>query len=124
MPDERKILILAKTREEFDKIESMIDSFSDDFINKFQEVKLSSLSSHLIFKTDNGGQDSIFVPEGAEGLTINFGECESPISGSNAYKFNMNFNINIDGKTQYITADIRSFFKIEQIKSLKILKNK
>lgn len=120
MSDKRNILILAKTREEFDKIELMIDSFSEDFINKFQEVKLSALSNFLQFKTDNASQ--IFVPEGAESLTMKFGECESVISGSKEYTVKMDFNINIDGKIQFITADIRSFYKIEQIKSLKILK--
>lgn len=122
MSDKRKILISAQTKDEFEKIESLLESFSIDFINSFQEVKLSILSSHLQFKTDNGSQESIFIPEGAMDLIVKFGECESGISDSKAYTINMSFVINIDGKNQYITTEIRSFYKINQIKSLKILK--
>ena len=124
MEDKRNILISANTKEEFEKIEALLDNFYNSFLNRFTEVKFGALSDSLQFKTKNAGRDGVVLPEAAKNVSIKWGQIDSETPSSKIYTSYIYCSITINGEDQYISMETEGYYEIKEIKSSNILKPK
>lgn len=122
MSEKRSILISARSREEFEKVEGLLDLFSDSFLKNFQEVKYNLLGSYLVFKTDNASQNSVLIPDNASGITIEISEGKSKTSDTTVYETRISCHITIGKEKLFILMETSGYYKINKIQSIDIVK--
>lgn len=123
--NERNILISAKTKKGFEKIESVLDLLSEQFVKKFKEVKENPFSdTSLTFVNDNYSGD-IVIPLSTKDITITFGKDKSEfIANSEMNRVRCVFIIYIEDVEYQFCIEIKTFSNIDKIVGMDILKKK
>ncbi len=122
MPEKRSILISARSRDEFDKIEGLLNLLNDSFIKNFQEVKYNVLGHYLVFKTENASQDSVIIPDNANRISVEISERKSKTSDTIVYETRISCHVPVGTEQLFILMETSGYYKISKINSIDIVK--